>query len=61
MNETEEFGECTSIFTEMRFDGMNADQLRELEKPIVHAACRHYHHEPVAVTIIGYRTVSVYD
>ena len=60
MNETQEFGACTSIFTEMRFIGMNADQSRELEEPIVAAACRHYLLEPAAVTVLGHRTVSVY-
>ena len=61
MNETQEFGACTSIFTEMRFIGMSANQSREFEGPIVAAACRHYFLEPHAVTVVGYRTVSEHD
>ena len=61
MNETQEFGACTSIFTEMRFIGMNADQSRELEEPIVAAACRHYFLQREAVAVLGHRTVSVYN
>ena len=61
MNETQEFGACTSIVTEMRFIGMNADQSRELEEPIVAAACRHYFLEPAAVHVLGHRTLSIHD
>ena len=61
MNETQEFGACTSIFTEMRFIGMTADQSRELEEPIVAAACRHYFLQPDAVHVLGHRTLSVHD
>ena len=61
MNETQEFGACTSIVTELRFTGMNANQSRELEGPIVAALCRHYFLEPDAVIVLGHRTVSVYN
>ena len=61
MNETQEFGACTSIVTEMRFIGMNADQSRELEGPIVAAVCRHFGLQPEAVTVLGHRTVSVHN
>ena len=61
MNETQEFGACTSIVTEMRFIGMNADQSRALEESIVAAACRHYFLEPAAVHVLGHRTLSVHD
>jgi hypothetical protein len=61
MNETQEFGACTSIVTELRFTGMNANQSRELEGPIVAALCRHYFLEPDAVIVLGHRTVSEQD
>ena len=61
MNETQEFGACTSIVIEMRFIGMNADQSRELEGPIVAAVCRHFGLQPEAVTVLGHRTVSVHN
>ena len=60
MNETQEFGACTSIVTEMRFIGMNADQSRELEGPIVAAVCRHFGLQPAAVTVLGHQTVLAY-
>jgi len=61
MNETQEFGACTSIFTQMRFIGMNADQSRELQGPIVAAVCRHFGLQPEAVTVLGHRTASEHD
>ena len=61
MNETQEFGACTSIVIEMRIIGMKADQSRALQGPIVAAVCRHYFLQPEAVTVLGHRTVSVHN
>ena len=61
LNETQEFGPCTSIVIEMRLIGLNADQSRALQGPIVAAVSRHYSLEPKAVTVLGHRTLSRHD
>jgi hypothetical protein len=61
MNETDEYGECSSLYTEMHLFGMTAAQSAALEERIVAAVCRHYYLPPEAVSVLGYRNVSVHD
>jgi len=68
MNATQEYGECSNIYTEMRFGGFigtqsiqfsNAIESRAFEEPIVDAVGRHFYVPAEAVTVLGveYRTV----